>query len=151
MGSGLQLRLFHIISKPETVNWERKREGEGKKRKCWLGSGVSSLISLSVPLPFALWNLSFITLSATPVNTPWKDFSIGNCKVLVEVTGGTTRWSQPVAHCVSWVSALVPVSPQYCLAEHHQGLRGERGYTARPIAPLPPRQGIPAAWGNVEL
>jgi len=34
MGSGSQLKLLRIISKPETVNREREREGEGEKRKC---------------------------------------------------------------------------------------------------------------------
>lgn len=100
--NGLSVTIETVPYNKQTWNSKlRKKEGRRRREKkmLTLGQGVSSLISLSAPLPFALWNLSFITLSATPVNTSWKDSSIGNCKVLVEVTGGTTRWSQLVAHC----------------------------------------------------
>lgn len=110
--NGLRVTIETAAYNKQTWNSKlRKREERRRREKKTLTrSGVSSLISLSAPLPFALWNLSFITLSATPVNVPWKGSSIGNCEVLVEVTEGTALWSWNVTHHTGWVLILASLN-----------------------------------------
>lgn len=140
--NGLRVTIETAPYNKQTWNSKlRKRERRrSREKKMLTGSGVSSLISLSAPLPFALWNLSFITLSAAPVNVPWKGSSIGNCEVLVEVTGGTTLWSWDVTHHTFlgfWLGADLSLAPlNQALAAPLQDNTG---------------RGIPAAEGNTWL